>query len=51
MEEGLASEEEFDEIDAEVDREIVAATEFADSNPFPQPDSFHHRVYEEGVAL
>ena len=50
MEEGLASEEEFDEIDADVDREIVAAAEFAESSPFPQPDSLYHGVYEEGTA-
>ena len=51
MEEGLASEEEFDEIDAGVDREIVAAAEFAESSPFPEPDALHQGVYEEGTAL
>ena len=51
MEEGLASEEEFDEIDADVDREIVAAAEFAESSPFPEPDARFHGVYEQGTAL
>ena len=51
MEEGLASEEEFDEIDAGVDREIVAAAEFAESSPFPEPDALYQGVYEEGTAL
>ena len=51
LEEGLASEEEFDEIDADVDREIVAAAEFAESSPFPEPDARFHGVYEQGTAL
>ena len=51
IEEGLASEEEFDEIDADVDREVVAAAEFADSSPFPDPDALYDGVYEEGTVL
>ena len=48
---GLASEEEFDEIDADVDREILAAAEFAESSPFPEPDARYQGVYEEGTTL
>ena len=48
---GLASEEEFDEIDADVDREILAAAEFAETSPFPEPDARYQGVYEEGTTL
>ncbi len=51
IEEGLASEEEFEEIDADVDREVLAAAEFADSSPFPGPDALYDGVYEEGTVL
>ena len=39
------------EIDADVDREIVAAAEFAESSPFPEPDDRFHGVYEDGKVL
>ncbi len=43
---GLASEEDFDQIDAAVDQEVVKAAEFAESSPFPAPEELYKGVYE-----
>ena len=45
-EQGLASEEEFDQIDAAVDQQIVKAAEFAEASPFPAPEELYKGVYE-----
>ncbi len=45
MAEGLASEEEIAQIDAGVDEEVVAAAEYADSSPFPEPQDLYKGVY------
>ncbi len=45
--EGLAGEQELDEINAAVEEEIVAAAEFAESSPFPQPEELYSSVYED----
>jgi pyruvate dehydrogenase E1 component alpha subunit len=45
LEQGLASEEELDEINASVEEEIVAAAEFAESSPFPSPEDLYDGVY------
>ncbi|PKB64039.1 MAG: pyruvate dehydrogenase (acetyl-transferring) E1 component subunit alpha [SAR202 cluster bacterium Io17-Chloro-G2] len=42
---GLASEEEFDQIDAGVDQQVVAAAEFAEASPFPEPEALYQGVY------
>ena len=45
-EQGLASGEEFDQIDAAVDQQIVKAAEFAEASPFPAPEELSKGVYE-----
>ncbi|HLF03611.1 MAG TPA: pyruvate dehydrogenase (acetyl-transferring) E1 component subunit alpha [Dehalococcoidia bacterium] len=45
--EGLASQEEVDEIHAAVEREVVAAAEFAEKSPFPEPGDLYRWVYQE----
>lgn len=42
---GLASEEDFDQIDAAVDQEVVKAAEFAEASPFPGPEELYQGVY------
>ena len=42
---GLASEEDFDQIDAGVDQQVVAAAEFAEASPFPGPEQLYRGVY------
>ena len=42
---GLATEEDFDQIDAAVDEQVVAAAEFADASPFPEPQELYRGVY------
>ena len=44
---GLATEEDFDQIDASVDQEVVAAAEFAEASPFPGPEELFHGVYAD----
>jgi len=44
--EGLASIEEFEEINAAVEAEIVAAAEFAESSPFPERADLYRGVYK-----
>lgn len=44
---GLASTEEFEEINAAVDEAIVAAAEFAESSPFPKSEDLHRSVYRD----
>ena len=41
----LASEEDFDQIDAGVDQQVVAAAEFAEASPFPGPEQLYRGVY------
>jgi len=48
--EGQASQAEIDQVGASVEQEIVAAAQFAESSPFPQPQDLHKWVYEEGQA-
>ena len=48
---GLASTEEFDEINASVEEEIVAAAEFAESSPFPEPGDLYRGVYSTDGIL
>jgi pyruvate dehydrogenase E1 component alpha subunit len=45
--EGLASTEEFEEIDSSVEEEIVAAAEFAESSPFPEAADLNRSVYRD----
>ena len=45
--EGIASLEDFDEIDANVDEEVVAAAEFGESSPWPEPGDLYHGVYTD----
>ena len=47
MAEGLASEEVIVQIDAAVDEEVVAAAEYADSSPFPEPQELYRGVYQD----
>jgi len=42
---GLASEEDFDQIDAAVDQEVVKAAEFAEASPFPGSEELYQGVY------
>ena len=44
---GVASEEDFDQIDSAVDEEIVAAAAFAEASPFPEPEELMTHVYED----
>ena len=46
-EEGIATVEDFDEIDASVDEEVVAAAEFGESSPWPEPEALYHGVYTD----
>jgi pyruvate dehydrogenase E1 component alpha subunit len=46
-EQELASRQEFDEIDASVEREIVEAAEFAESSPFPEPEALYENIYSQ----
>ena len=45
--EGVASEGELDEIDAQVLDEVVAAAEFAETSPFPPPEELYTHVYSD----
>ena len=45
--EGMASDEDFDQIDSAVDEEVVAAAQFAETSPFPEPEELHSHVYED----
>lgn len=44
---GLASEEEMDAVNREVEREVEEAVAFADESPFPEPDALYEDVYGE----
>ena len=44
---GLASEEEMDAVNREVEREVEEAVAFADKSPFPEPDALYEDVYGE----
>lgn len=43
---GSASEEDFDQMDAAVDEQVVAAAEFAEASPFPGPEELYQGVYQ-----
>jgi pyruvate dehydrogenase E1 component alpha subunit len=43
--EGVLSEDEREQIDAEAIARVDAAVQFADSSPFPEPDSLYQDVY------
>jgi len=45
--EGMALGEEFDQIDAAVDEEVVAAAQFAEASPFPAPEELYKHVYQD----
>ena len=47
MAEGLATEEVIAQIDAEVENEIIAAVEYAESSPFPESQELYNGVYHE----
>ncbi len=47
MAEGMASEEEISQIDAAVDEVVIAAAEYADSSPFPEPQDLYSGVYQD----
>lgn len=47
---GVLSEKEADAIDAEADKVVTAAVEFADSSPDPSPDDLFNKVYSSPVA-
>ena len=44
-EQELASRQELEEIDGAVEQEIIAAAEFAESSPFPEPEDLYDNVY------
>lgn len=50
MEEGIATVEDFEEIDAGVDEEIVIAAEFGESSPWPAPEELYEGVYTDRPA-
>lgn len=50
MEEGIATVEDFEEIDAGVDEEIVIAAEFGESSPWPAPAELYEGVYTDRPA-
>lgn len=50
MEEGIATVEDFEEIDAGVDEEIVIAAEFGESSPWPAPEELYDGVYTDRPA-
>ena len=45
--EGIATVEDFDEIDASVEQEVVIAAEFGESSPWPEPDDLYDGVYTD----
>ncbi len=45
--EGIATIEDFDEIDSSVEVEIVAAAEFGESSPWPAPEALYDAVYTD----
>lgn len=47
---GIASEDELAKLEAEIERQIDAAVEFALASPFPEPHELTKDVYAEGVA-
>jgi pyruvate dehydrogenase E1 component alpha subunit len=46
-EQELVTQQELDEIDASVEQEIIAAAEFAESSPFPEPHELYDNVYSQ----
>lgn len=49
VEESLASEEELDAVEAEVETVVEKAVEFAESSPEPAPEELFTDIYAEGV--
>lgn len=47
MDEERASQEEISQIDTDVEAEVVAAAEFADSSPFPDPSQLYESIYQD----
>ena len=45
--EGIATIEDFDEIDSSVDEEIVIAAEFGETSPWPEPEALYDGVYTD----
>ena len=45
MNDNILTEEQLNEIDADVDQEIEAAIKFAKDAPFPVPDGLEDEVY------
>lgn len=48
--EGIATVEDFEEIDAGVEEEIVLAAEFGESSPWPAPEALYDGVYSSRPA-
>ncbi len=46
-EEGIATVEDFEEIDASVEEEVVQAAEFGESSPWPAPEALYEGVYAD----
>ena len=48
IENGIASEEQLDDIETKVEAEVEDAVEFAESSPEPEPQALYENVYVEG---
>lgn len=49
IDEGVLGEDEYDELEADVEREIQSAIEFARDSPFPEPEAAYEGLYGEEV--
>ncbi len=50
LDEGVAKEDEFDEIDAGVNKEIAEAVQFAEESPAPDPSTLEQFIYADSSA-
>ncbi len=48
---GVAKQEEFDQIDADVTKEIEAAVQFAEESPAPDPSTLEQFIYADSSAV
>ncbi len=48
---GVAKQEEFDQIDADVNKEIEAAVQFAEESPAPDPSTLEDFIYADSSAV
>lgn len=51
LSDGVAKQEEFDQIDAEVNQEIEAAVQFAEESPAPDPSTLEQFIYADSSAV